>query len=485
MKLAAWICFAPALIAQTVTVTGTVTNGATHEPMAGVDVTIFDANDVHKVSTDAMGGFRIEGVKSCCRLIFDKEGFEAVGSWNLLFRSATDPEPLNLTMLPYPTLRGRVLDPERRPIPGSTVEATRLQWGQETATVRSDGSFAFEHMSPGEWVLRATPAAAQATESTELAPTYFPDASERGGAERVLLKAGANLSGYDIVVRRAPVFRLSGRVIDERGEAAAGASLEIATARTKSTANADGNFELPRVWPGSDVLKAEWRRGETVLRGFRQVAVQDRDIDDVAMRVAPPLAVSGTVELDGKPAKVEGSVSLEPVDGDGLPARADFSDSGIHFDAVYPGRYRLGIRAGTAFGHRMYLESVQLGERDILMHEFEVAPGLPPFRVVLKTGGGHVRGTVKDGLGGIVVLAPEEEALRVSTFMAVQFFSGDYFQIDNVRPGNYYVFAIRGSFNEDRMRDPAYAGLRLAGALAVRVEENHTETVSLQYVEEP
>jgi hypothetical protein len=41
--------------------------------------------------------------------------------------------------------------------------------------------------------------------------------------------------------------------------------------------------------------------------------------------------------------------------------------------------------------------------------------------------------------------------------MAVQFFSGDYFQIDNARPGSYYVFAIKGSFNEDRMRDPAYA----------------------------
>ena len=91
------------------------------------------------------------------------------------------------------------------------------------------------------------------------------------------------------------------------------------------------------------------------------------------------------------------------------------------------------------------------------MQEFEVAPGLPLFRVVLKTGGGHVRGTVRDGLGGIAVLPPEDEALQVPAFVAVQFFSGDYFQIDNARPGSYYVFAIKGSFNEDRMRDPAYA----------------------------
>jgi hypothetical protein len=242
-----------------------------------------------------------------------------------------------------------VLDPEHRPIPGSTVEATRLQWGHETATADSDGAFVFDHLDPGEYVFVATPAEPQATESIELEPTYFPDAAERGGGRFVLLKAGNNPSGYDKVVRRLPVFRVSGRVIDERGENAAGATLEMATARTKATADGDRNFELPRVRPGSEVLKAEWRRGETVLPRFKQVTVQDHDIEDLVVRVAPSLGVSGIVELDGKPAKIEGSASLEPLDGGGVPVRADFSESGIHFDTIYP-RPRLGTRVGTAFG---------------------------------------------------------------------------------------------------------------------------------------
>lgn len=485
MKLAAWICFAQGLVAQPVTVTGTVTNAITHEPIAGVTIRVFGSNDAQEISTDAMGVFRVKGIEGCCRILFDKEGFEAVGPSNLRFKLATDPAQLNLTMLPWPIIRGRVLDPARHPIPAS-IEALNLSWGQKTITADSDGSFAFEHnISPGNYVLIATPAAPQATDGTELAPTYFPDATERGNAGTVVLKAGDNLSGYDIVVRRVPVFRVLGRVVDERGEPAAGAVLQVSTARTKATSDGDGKFEWQCLRPGNEVVQADWHRGDTLLRGFMRVTVQDHDIENVTVRVYPPVVVSGTVEMDGKPAQVEGSAFLEPVDGEGSPGRASFSASGIRFDGVYPGRYQLYVQVSTGFAHPMYLDSVTLSDRDITMDQFEIGPGLLPFRVVLKTGGGRVRGTVDEGVGGIVVLVPKDDRLRLPEFMAVSFFSGGNFQVENVRPGDYYAFAVKGVFNQGQMRDPAYAGPRLSGAPTVRVENNGTATVTLVYVNDP
>ena len=173
---------------------------------------------------------------------------------------------------------------------------------------------------------------------------------------------------------------------------------------------------------------------------------------------------------------MEGSALLEPVDGNGSPARAAVEASGIHFDTVYAGRYHLQLQVNNGFAHTMYLDSVRLGERDITVEAFEVVPGIPPFRVVLKTGGGRVRGTVKDGIGGIAVLVPRDERPRVH--MALSFFTADYFEVDNLRPGDYHAFATSGTFNRGQMRDPSYARALLAGAPAVRVEENGTATVA-------
>ncbi|MGJ5816462.1 carboxypeptidase regulatory-like domain-containing protein [Paludibaculum fermentans] len=495
MKLAAWLCFAPTLIyAQAVTVTGTVTNAATQEPIAGVTIRVFGSNDIQETSTDARGVFRAQGLENCCRVLFDKEGFAAVGPSNLLFRAAVNEPPLKLTMLPWPVLRGRVLDAERRPMPGSTVEAISLSSGRKTVQTGADGSFAFErNLRPGEYVVLATPPAPPSSESTGLAPTYFPDGTERSAAAKLMLKAADELSGYDIVLRQVPLFAVAGTVVDERGEPAAGAVLQVPGATTKATADGNGRFRWRGVRPGDAMVQADWSRDGVALRGFTAITVRQRDLDEVRVRVTPSVAVSGTVELDGKPAAVEGMAELEPVNGDGSLARASFLPSGLssglasglRFDGVYPGRYRLQVSASTGFAHSMYLDSVKLGERDLLLEEFDVPPEPLAFRVIFKTGGGRVSGTVRDGAGGIIVLVPRDERQRIPERTAVSFFSGSVFQVENVRPGEYYGFAVRGVFNHGQMSDPAYAARVLSGAPAIRVELNGTATATLGYVDNP
>ena len=123
-----------------------------------------------------------------------------------------------------------------------------------------------------------------------------------------------------------------------------------------------------------------------------------------------------------------------------------------------------------------------MGERDLTLNELEVVPGMMPFRVVLRTGGARVLGTVENGNGGLIVLTPQDERLRFRPFIVVAFFQGGMFALDNVRPGNYYAFALQGSFNSDETQNPEYARPYLDAAKSVRLERGSTATLALGYV---
>jgi hypothetical protein len=486
VKLAGWLLCASTLGAQTVTLTGSVTNAVTHEPIEGASVTVSSSGSPSGANSDASGRFRISNVKAGKYLLnASTVGFEGV-SREIRIEAGADPPALDLTMQPWPGVRGTVFDPERQPI--GRVRVRAINPGNAPGmvyevTTDGAGRYALQRLAPGQYHFLATPPVDEsATGATELAPTWFPGVTIRGDAPPVSLRPGDDLFGYDIVLRAVPVVRVSGKVVDERGEPAAGAAVETELADRKTTARDDGTFDLARARSGDGALRATWERGGAKLRGFAKVTVGSHDMENVALPVAPPVALSGQIELDGEPGhRCEGEAFLAPVDGQGERAHAEFSETGFRFDSVYPGRYRLIVLPGWN-SRRHYLESVRLGERDITVDEFDVVPGMTPFRVVLKTGGARVQGAVENGNGGAVVLTPQKERLRFRPFIVVIPFDRATFALDNVRPGDYYVFAFRGSFNADEMRNPTYARAYLDGATTVRLERGVTSKVTPGYV---
>ena len=484
MKAVAWLFCAGALAAQTVTVTGSVTNAITHEPVGAVSVVLSSTGPSSGANSDASGRFRIPKVKAGRYRVFaSRVGFE-MAERELRIEEGGDPPAFELAMRPWPGLRGRVLDAERQPAARVRVRANDPENAPGVVyevTTDAAGRFAFERMRPGQYLLVALPPAdGNEAGSTEIAPTWFPGMTDRRDAPAVPVAAGDDLSGFDIVLRAVPVFHLSGRVVDERGGPAAGATVETGLAARKATVREDGTFDLERVRPGEGTLRAVWHRGDVELRGFANVAVGGHDVEDLAVRVAPPVAVLGEIELNGQRHECEGEAMLTPVDGQGERADAEFRESGIRFERVYPGRYRLMVEPGWKWG-RHYLDSVRLGERDITLDEVEVVPGMTPFRVALSTGGGRVRGTVEHGEGGFVVLMPQDQRLRLRPFLVTASIEGGTFALDNVRPGDYYAFAVRGSFSSDQMQNPAYARAFLDSAKTVRLERNSTVTLTLVY----
>jgi hypothetical protein len=254
--------------------------------------------------------------------------------------------------------------------------------------------------------------------------------------------------------------------------------VQTALAAQKATAREDGTFDLERVRPGTGAVRADLRHGDEQLRGFAKVTVGRHDVEGLAVRLSAPVAVSGIIELDGQAGhRCEGTAILDPVGGEGERAAAEFNESGIRFERVYPGRYRLVVLPGWTSGHH-YLDSVWMGERDLTFIEFEVVPGMMPFRVGLKTGGAHVRGTAGKA-NGLLVLVPQDERLRFRPFIVVASIRSGTFALDNVRPGAYYAFAFQGSFNSDEMQNPEYARRYLDAATSVRLEAGSTGTLTL------
>jgi hypothetical protein len=395
--------------------------------------------------------------------------------------SGKDPAPIQVVMMPLPNLTGRVLDRDRRPVAKIAVTAIPSHGSTPwPVTTDAEGRFSFKSLPPSRYTLLANPLEVNA--DSGLTPAYYPNVTDRADSPRITVNPGPDLTGYDIVLRNGPFFRVNGRVIDERGEPAPGATVRVRNADVlfgKVAADAEGSFSIEKVPEMAGRVSAQWKRGDSELQGYTVVRVgHDMDVD---LRVAPPVALTGTVELDGKMvAPGNGFAVLEPVDSAGQRIQSTADEHGFRFEDAYGGRYRLNFYP-VGGGRGGYLDSILLGERDLNNQPFELAPGIQPVRVILKTGGGQVRGTVEGSEDELMtVLIPREEPLRYLPFIVQALAQGGRFEFSDVRPGDYYALALRGLVWLVDLQDPAFLGPLLPRASAVHVEPSGTATVRVK-----
>jgi hypothetical protein len=152
-------------------------------------------------------------------------------------------------------------------------------------------------------------------------------------------------------------------------------------------------FEFCDVPPGDWRLLAEAEIAGKKLRGAGTALVERHDTENVSVRLAAPFTLSGRVEP--APSGKEPSVELYPTDAP--PGLASFaranSDGTLQFAAVYPGRYEVNVY-GTIADH--YLDSVKIGERDVLGKDVLFAEGMQPVRIVYKPGAAGLRGVGRE-----------------------------------------------------------------------------------------
>ena len=494
-------------------VDGTVVSSSTHVPVAGVEVTIQSTESrvgaAYTANTDARGAFRIEGihVEGAFRASSGGPGY-LPNSVAFHLTVAGGPVHLQLELSAMPKLRGRVVDGEGHPVADATVQLVHPGGGgRPSAKSGSEGVFVFDQLPPGSFQVRAIPPpkleAPKSPQDEPLiwAPTYYPNVTESFRAELLTMLAGQDRDDCDIKLRAVPVFHVRGVVVDEDGKPVPGAAVKLLSpdgldARSHASfeepaahaaAADDGAFDLAGVRPGEWFLMASGKRGGKSLSGVMTGMISKGDWENVRLQLVTPFTVKGTVERPDT--RNAGSsrhtwVGLIPAWQTRLMGIHD-QNGAFEIDDIVPGKYQVLLEESLPGS---YVDSVQFGGRDVMGQTVDVMDNALRLRVVYKTNGGRVQGSVEKGGGGTVVLLPKEPALQNTQFMRWgRCDASGRFEIGNLRPGAYYaaafsrldMFDLSYGLYYGGIVDPALIARILERGAAVMVDAGQTATAAL------
>jgi hypothetical protein len=249
----------------------------------------------------------------------------------------------------------------------------------------------------------------------------------------------------------------------------------------QTTTRDDGGFEFPTVGPGHWRLIAEMTSPVSDWKGFASMVVSGHDVEDVRVPLMLPFTLNATVEglpPDLAERTASRQIRLIPVDGaveQEVYARGR-KEGGVQARA-YPGRYRFAV--GSPVGY--YLDAILMGDRDVMAEEVEVSASSPAVRLLYRSDGGRLHGTVENGAWTNVVLFPQNPALLFYNLQLrlAQCDGEGRFEIAGIRPGDYYAIAV-DRVEWSAFESPAFTAAIARDAARVRVEAGVAATVELR-----
>jgi hypothetical protein len=505
------------LWAQTaVDLDGTVLNSISRSGVAGVAVDLKGANKqqpVYRATTDFSGKFRIRNVASGEYAVsFEKEGFTASqseGKRALTVPASGGSLTLVAELIPVGTIRGRVVDDERQSMGGRiAVELLRRNGRGESRSTYADGAgrFHFEELPPGTYLVRVNPNRRDATgrpqsgkfgqspssdgRTTVWSPVYFAGVRKREMAMPIVIRGGEDLAGHEIRVPATSSYRMRGVVLDDSGKPVKNASVKLKSAdssyfrffppEAEVVSGNDGTFEFASVGQGEWRIIAEVSGDRTELMGISRLEVTNRNIENVQVEMSASFTLGVLFEWQqseggNRPLRVP-QVMLLPVDA--ASGQENYSDGADverqHISHLYSGRYRVAAPSRPGF----YLDAVMFGDQEVAGREIEIQPASPPIRLIYKSDGGQVRGTVDKGAGASVVLLPQDME-SIDQAASVRCSEDGKFDIGGVRPGSYYAIAVH-YLDWDALREPAFLQNLSAYSTIVRVNRKETAWVELR-----
>jgi len=481
-------------------IAGTVVDSVSGAPIGGASIQIVNADKTpYQTTSDQQGAFRIEGVAdgTYVALVF-KTGFQTPGGASALRRfrvgAGLDPVHLQLSLIPFGKLSGRLFDGDDQPVAGAEVSVMQgIGIGQ---TVKSDdkGGFSFDGVRPGTYLLSARPPngfkppAAVRDEHYGWAKAWFPGVTDASAAQKIVIRPGAEIVGQDFKLRAVPVHTIRGMVRDSVGDPAPNVPLtltlqgDLKPVDQHAVSGKDGSFELPDLADGKWQVSSEKTTPAGVtLRALAGVTLTGRDADGIDLQLDGPFSVpvEFVAVIKDSTVKIQGDVMLQPEWAGQFPVGVRDKDDNYKVDGVYPGRYRI---APVVAGGRYYLASITMGDREVLGQTVEFSSGSISLRVVYRADGGTIRGTVEECGSATIVVVPEDPTLQHSSLGFTRFArcSGDgYFEIRKLRPGRYYAFA----FDQVEQNESAFLS-SLPGltskAVSVEVKANEAANAELK-----
>lgn len=476
--------FLPVAVFAAQNVDGHVVDAVTGADVAGADVILFDfsgisRNGPYRATTDGRGRFLIEDVADGAYRVT----YRAKGYWSpydsgdnsqpvYTISSAASPLHLEQRLQPIPRLSGRVVDPDGKPVPNSHVwlmqqakacySPSCFTFMNELITERTGEFSTADFQGPGTWIVAARPPISLEPprsshgERLTWVQTFYPGVQQPEAAVPLSVRAGVTFPFLEIKLVAATARRIRGRVLDPQGRPVPKLALELHNGFghiVPQTSGDDGAFEFLAV------SSAEWHLSATIDRdSVRLWAVQpiqpgDRDVDDIVLHLQSPILINGRFVFehpDGAPhysghrTDIVATRESDAFNRDPVPAAPlGHVTAGFTFNLpLYPGRYTFSMLEPPEPPY--YIDSIRLGELSALTADgVSVTSADQPLTILLKYGGGTVRGVVENCNGGRAVLLPADPALLNQDFIRdARCGPNGQFEIPSLRPGDYFGFAV-------------------------------------------
>lgn len=518
---------------------GKVTNGITGEAQRRVNLTLRPTGMQMGVSgtpsapptpyaavTDAEGKFRIERIDpGTYTLQAEKQGFvrqsynarQTLGpSTPIVITSGLEMKEVNFKLTPHSIVTGRILDDEGEPLAGIVIQvlrSVRRQGKQQMVPAGGGqsldtGEFRIANLSPGRYWLCATDrnrrmmmgeAPARNTggkPEEELVTTYFPSSIDQAGARPIELAAGQTLNAIDIRMKRAPVYRIRGKV---EGPAPLRDYRVMLMPRERTQFSGflfnnsvmvkeDGSFELGGATPGAYEIAVTTSNGIMRILGRAPVDIARDNVENIVLAVVPAISLRGQIRVDGK---FEGSFSgtrillnTENLMFNNPNATAD-EKGAFTIENASPEKYR-PILNGLPQG--LWLKSIQSGGNEIIDSGLDLSSGASgPIEIILGVGTGTLTGTVMDAkqqpAGGIfITLLPEPlKEHRFDRLRSVPSNQDGQFSLTNLAPGEYKLYAWE-STEPPAFMDPAVTKPYETLAKRITIKPGSNEQVTLNAI---
>jgi hypothetical protein len=423
--------------------------------------------------------------------------------------------PVTMRMWRAVTVEGTVVDPDKNPVPGATVEILTEGWtgglrtmalAQPSVLTGPSGNFSFPTILSGTYFMRVRPPQAlvqqqlkaTAPKPEALVDTMYPGVLYMEQATPIPV-GDSNLYGVRVEMKSNPYFTLKGRVYAIPPEVK-GSGLVLmrrvgfdspfpflfATpydGSLRAQLAADGSFTAPNIPPGP------YWAGYTPagpVRGGTQFLIADRDVDNFSFDVIPGVTFSGrAVYEDGTPVEPGKNVSLGVfISNMGVYPRGFSIEQNGEFEAsgLPIGAYRMDFDDG------LVIKRVDLNAQRYPGGDFELnsAPTGPATVTVSRKGGG-IQGSIdmhdraKAYARGLVTIA--KQPFRATDAVRRKYLNGaTTFAVEHLEAGHYRVCAwLEEGTDVDRvLGNPQYENQLSGRCESVEISGDENRSVMLK-----
>ncbi len=523
------------------TVTGTVYNSVTSEPVRRALVTLAAAGEQLFAFTGGDGRFEIEGVPDGPALITARRPGFMDGNSN--GQGVTAPEPFTVSsgtndfripLRPAARITGTAVDPDGEPIAGLQIRiaAEQIMQGRKQlsdsgwVTTDENGVYEKDDLPAGTVYVQCVQAGNRLLPGGQVYPAkYYPDSDSITSAQPIALRAGEEARA-DFTLRPVKAFGISGVVTGLLPNARVQVWIENEEHEQQNLGNyglnpENGRFVLRMVPAGSWILRFQANDNQGhIVEAEQPVAVADADIRGLQIALQPTIAIPvvvnsappppqtqvGVVQFSGPVFNgVQVQVRLIPetarrneqyysqaepnqAGAGGTPEGASGGTEArepprIQIPYVPAGRYRVLVQP---FGMQC-VDTVTSGATDLTRDPLVVAgngTAPPPITVSTRSDCGSVTATIhseRENVAAVVLLVADSGLTEPQIQMWQPSGNGNASTMfSNLGPGDYHIYAFS---NIDDLEYGNPEALRDYAGQQVSVAANGNATVTLNVIE--